>query len=183
MHRLPCKSNGQEEYIYTPGECIHADLCGPMSISLGKAKYFMLLKDRRIGYRWVYFLKCKNDALQFFKVFCNEVETTTGHKVKRSCVPTEAWSFATPTSKLFWVVKAFICTHPPHIVPSKTAGLRGRTGLSSNLLEPCYMQGISQDSYGQKLCIQLYTHSTGPSLPTVRTSSRRMKCGTTGSLA
>ena len=82
MHRQPCKDSNEEEHIYNPGECIHADLCGPMSISLGNNKYFMLLKDRCTGYRWVYFLKYKNDALQSFKVFCNEVETTTGHKIK-----------------------------------------------------------------------------------------------------
>lgn len=82
MHRLPCKSGGQDGYVYSPGECIHADLCGPTSVSLGNARYFMLLKDRCTGYRWVYFLKRKSDSLQFFKVFCNEVETTTGYRVK-----------------------------------------------------------------------------------------------------
>lgn len=39
-----------------PGEVFHAGLCGPMStISIGGAKYFLLIKDDPLRYCYVYF--------------------------------------------------------------------------------------------------------------------------------
>ena len=43
LHRLPRKHK-EKTIEFKVGECIYVDLCGPMSLSLGKAKYFMLLR-------------------------------------------------------------------------------------------------------------------------------------------
>ena len=52
---------------------MYMDLCGPMPASLGGARYFMLIKDRRSSYRHVYFLKSKDLAFDKFKEFCESV--------------------------------------------------------------------------------------------------------------
>lgn len=52
------------------GEIIHADLCGPMEVnSLGGSKYFLLIKDDYSHYRFVYFLKYKNEVYEHLKNF------------------------------------------------------------------------------------------------------------------
>lgn len=51
-------------------ELIHLDLCGPISPSTpGGNNYFMLLVDDYSRMMWVYFLKHKNEALNYFKKF------------------------------------------------------------------------------------------------------------------
>lgn len=44
-------------------ELVHADVCGPMEeMSLGKARYILLLTDDFSSYRFVYFLKHKSEV-------------------------------------------------------------------------------------------------------------------------
>ena len=59
MHRLPYyrKYENQEGKGYDTGVCVCMELCCPMSVSLENAKYFMLVKDRKSSYLFVYFLK------------------------------------------------------------------------------------------------------------------------------
>lgn len=58
-HRLPFKT--REKVSTKPGEVIHTDVCGPMSIETpGGSKYFLTFKDDATGYRHVYFLRHKS---------------------------------------------------------------------------------------------------------------------------
>ena len=67
-----------------PLALVHTDLCGPMKVpSLGGAKYFMILTDDATGYKQVYFLKSKDQALAKFKEYKASVESLTDHKIKR----------------------------------------------------------------------------------------------------
>ncbi|RWS00242.1 Retrovirus-related Pol polyprotein from transposon TNT 1-94-like protein, partial [Dinothrombium tinctorium] len=67
-----------------PGENIHSDLCGPMSVnSIGGSRYFLLFKDEFSSYRTVYFIKEKTEVLAKFEEFLNKVEVETGNKVRR----------------------------------------------------------------------------------------------------
>ncbi|CAB0021134.1 unnamed protein product, partial [Nesidiocoris tenuis] len=50
--------------------------------SLGGASYFVTFTDEKSRYSRVYFLKHKNEVLENFKNFKNEVETFTGKKIK-----------------------------------------------------------------------------------------------------
>ncbi|KAM1699812.1 hypothetical protein ACFX2K_031115 [Malus domestica] len=66
-----------------PLELIHVDLCGPMqNASLAGNKYFMLLIDDCTRMIWVYFLRYKYDAFNYFKRFKSMVELQSGFKVK-----------------------------------------------------------------------------------------------------
>ncbi|XP_021959280.1 uncharacterized protein LOC110855167 [Folsomia candida] len=66
-----------------PGEMVHMDLAGKMSVaSLGGAQYFLLLKDDATGFRTVYFLKSKDEAKDRIKCYIEFMENQTGRKVK-----------------------------------------------------------------------------------------------------
>jgi len=62
---------------------VHTDLCGPMrTTSKGGAKYFLSFIDDCTRWTEVYFLRQKNDALQFFQEYKLRVERFTGEKIK-----------------------------------------------------------------------------------------------------
>lgn len=80
--RKPHQSSQREKTKY-PGEMIHSDVCGPMSIpSPSGSRYFVLFKDDCSGYRTVYFLKHKSDVLSKFKEYKTLVENQTGNRIK-----------------------------------------------------------------------------------------------------
>lgn len=80
QHKLPFKSKVHRKT--QPGEFIHSDVCGPMSIpSVQGAKYFILFKDDCSGYRVVYFIKHKSDALTCFKEFASLVKNKFGKSI------------------------------------------------------------------------------------------------------
>jgi transposase InsO family protein len=64
-------------------EVIHTDLCGPLKMpSLSGSRYFITMIDDYSRKVWVGFLKCKSEALLFFKNFKQEVENQTGERIK-----------------------------------------------------------------------------------------------------
>ncbi|UYV65648.1 hypothetical protein LAZ67_3004952 [Cordylochernes scorpioides] len=66
-----------------PLELIHMDLCGPMPTkSLGGAKYLYVIVDSYSRRIFVYFLKSKEDAFDFFVEFKNHRENETNVKIK-----------------------------------------------------------------------------------------------------
>ncbi|GKE54199.1 zinc finger, CCHC-type containing protein [Tanacetum coccineum] len=65
-------------------ELIHSDLCDLHAIpSLGNKKYFMTFIDDASRFCYVYLLHSKDEALDKFKVFKNEVELQQGSQIKR----------------------------------------------------------------------------------------------------
>lgn len=51
-----------------PLELVYADLCGPMTVeSLVGSPYFLLFIDDYNDMCWVYFLKNKHEAFEYFK--------------------------------------------------------------------------------------------------------------------
>lgn len=64
-------------------EVVHADVCGPMeTISEGKSRYFLLFVDDYSRMAFVYFLKAKNEALKYFKIYKALVEKQTEKSIK-----------------------------------------------------------------------------------------------------
>ena len=83
QHKSTYSSNPQKERSRVPGELLHADLCGKMSIpSLGGAHYYILIKDDCTSFRFIAFLKAKEDALRFFLKVIRSITQTTGNSVK-----------------------------------------------------------------------------------------------------
>ena len=67
----------------TPGYRIHADLCGPMAhVSLGGALYYLLFKDDYSGYKYIFCLAEKSDALRCFQDVYSDIFRDTGHHMQ-----------------------------------------------------------------------------------------------------
>lgn len=79
--RLPFKNKGHRATSVL--EVVHADLCGPLDVpSIGGSRYFMVLEDDVTRMTFVYFLRSKDQALQFFKDFKAMVENQTNQRIK-----------------------------------------------------------------------------------------------------
>lgn len=66
-----------------PGEILHMDIGGPVEeVSLGGAKFFLLIKDDFTKYRKVYFLKNKSQSLECLRQYLKEIQVNPGHVVK-----------------------------------------------------------------------------------------------------
>ena len=64
-----------KERNLAPLELIHSDLCEMNGeLTRGGKKYFMTLIDDSTRYCYVYLLKTKDEALDFFKIYKAEVE-------------------------------------------------------------------------------------------------------------
>lgn len=63
-------------------EIVHSDVCGPITPSNGKNRYFVTFIDDYSRYGRVYFMKNKSEVLNHFKTYKREMETFTGNKVK-----------------------------------------------------------------------------------------------------
>ncbi|KMQ87247.1 retrovirus-related pol polyprotein from transposon tnt 1-94 [Lasius niger] len=82
LHRLTFGDKGQRK-TPEPGEFIHSDICGPMSVeSLGGARFYALFKDDASGFRAVYFLRHKSDLFEKFKEFAILVANKFGRSMK-----------------------------------------------------------------------------------------------------
>jgi hypothetical protein len=64
-----------EERHLAPLELIHSDICEMNDVSTeGGQRYFMTMIDNASRYCYVYLLKTKDDALNYFKTYKVEVE-------------------------------------------------------------------------------------------------------------
>ena len=64
-------------------ELVHTDLCGPMqTMSLGGACYFLIFVDECTRFTWVYFLRQKSHAFEYFKQFKSMIEKQTRKFIK-----------------------------------------------------------------------------------------------------
>ena len=83
MTSKPYHSDAPRKRTSLPGERLHMDICGPMSVpSLGGSLYCLLFTDDHSNFKLVRFLTAKSQALDAWKQVHSEVETLTGNKVK-----------------------------------------------------------------------------------------------------
>ena len=76
-----------KERNLAPLELIHSDLCEMNGeLTRGGKKYFMTLIDDSTRYCYVYLLKTKDEALDFFKIYKAEVENQLERKIKKGSV-------------------------------------------------------------------------------------------------
>ncbi|MBW0497133.1 hypothetical protein O181_036848 [Austropuccinia psidii MF-1] len=79
-HRLPFSSS--IPLAKMPLECVHMDLCGPVSpLSRGKNRYILQIVDGYSHYRFSYMLSQKSLAFEAFKAFKAYAETQTNFRV------------------------------------------------------------------------------------------------------
>lgn len=81
MTRLTCKSTETKQVAV--GEHIHADLFGPSEVlSIGGARYTLMLKDEGSCWRRVYFMTSKDQTLLMFKQFVAEMRAERNQIMK-----------------------------------------------------------------------------------------------------
>ncbi|KMQ88473.1 gag-pol polyprotein [Lasius niger] len=82
LHKLPFKKLTDKQN-WQPGELIHSDVCGPMSVqSPGGARFFLTFKDDFSDFRYVYFLRHKSDVLDCFKEYEQMISNKFGRTMK-----------------------------------------------------------------------------------------------------
>nr|AAU90206.1 putative polyprotein [Oryza sativa Japonica Group] len=73
-----------EERNLAPLEFLHSDLCEMIGVlTKGGKRYFMTLIDDATRFCYVYLLKMKDEALDYFKIYKAEVENQLDRKIKR----------------------------------------------------------------------------------------------------
>jgi transposase InsO family protein len=73
-----------EERNLAPLELIYYDLCEMNGVlTKGGKRYFMTLIDDATRFCYVYFLKSKDETLDYFKIYKAEVENQLERKIKR----------------------------------------------------------------------------------------------------
>ena len=85
LSKQKCKPHVSLSHLgdFLPGEKIHSDLCGPVSVeSYGSSRYFIVFKDQATSFRKVYFLRFKSEALDKLKDFEAFVFRQTKNKIK-----------------------------------------------------------------------------------------------------
>lgn len=65
-----------------PYEVIHADLVGPLALSRGNSRFFMVLIDSYSKYVWVYMLQKKAEAFTKFRQFCKWLRNVHNENVR-----------------------------------------------------------------------------------------------------
>lgn len=69
-------------------ELVHSDICGPINpISSSGKRYLLCFIDDYSRKAWVYLLKEKSEAFNYFKLFKRKVEIETGKNIK--CLRTD----------------------------------------------------------------------------------------------
>jgi hypothetical protein len=91
--KQPRKSHtAAEPRNLAPLELIHSDLCEMNGVlTKGGKRYFMTLIDDSTRYCYVYLLKSKDEALNYFKIYKAEAENQLDLKIKRlRCIVVES---------------------------------------------------------------------------------------------
>ena len=77
--KLPIKSDTRAS---KPAQKVHSDLMGPIQQkSLGGSRYVLVFTDDFSRKSWTYFLKCKSETFEKFKLFKTRIELETGNKI------------------------------------------------------------------------------------------------------
>lgn len=63
----------------TPGQVLHMDTVGPLELSLGGSKYFVVIKDECSSYKMLIFVECKSEIPSKINRVVNQVKLETGN--------------------------------------------------------------------------------------------------------
>ena len=82
MQRKSFPANHFRTYAPSPGDLIHGDICGPMSQpSKGGSVYFVLYQDDSTGFRFVFCVNRKSEALTCFQQAFKTILRDTGRPI------------------------------------------------------------------------------------------------------
>ena len=82
MQRQSFPANHFRTYASSPGDLIHGDICGPVSLPFkGGSLYFVLYQDDATGYRFVFCINRKSEALTCFQQVFKTILRDTGRTI------------------------------------------------------------------------------------------------------
>jgi hypothetical protein len=83
-HKSSYPTNSSKERTTVPGQFLHGDVSGKISIpSIRGSLYYILYKDDCSAYRFVHFAKQKSEACGFFKDLVKIIKRDTGNSVQK----------------------------------------------------------------------------------------------------
>ena len=81
-HQASSPLNEVRHKAANPGDLIHSDICGPMSVDMvSGTKFYSPFKDDATGYRVIYCMAKKSEVLTCFQKFVSQLERDTKSKV------------------------------------------------------------------------------------------------------
>jgi hypothetical protein len=82
MHKQPL--SGTFPTFENPLDCVHMDLCGPITRALrGGNLYFLKIINGFTKYLFIYPMCCKSATFDLFKSFLQKAENFTGRTLKQ----------------------------------------------------------------------------------------------------
>ena len=84
IHRTTFPMNTERKRACSPGQFFHSDISGPFQIpSFGGHRYFITFKDDHSSFRFIFFLKNRQDILASFKTLYHLVKCQTGVRISK----------------------------------------------------------------------------------------------------
>ncbi|XP_077779123.1 uncharacterized protein LOC144324910 [Podarcis muralis] len=153
-----------------PYQLVHADLVGPLTPSLGGARFFMVLIDSFSRYIHVFLLEQKSQAFPKFKAFCAWLENAHGKRI--SCLFTDrGGEFTSQQFEAFLTEKGIqhdmstprspwmkgLAERGAELLRDVSLGAQFRVHLVQMIVltEPEPSPKILEWSWGQQLCLHL----------------------------
>ena len=84
IHRTPFPVNFERKKSSKPGHFFHSDISGPFqSPSYRGHRYFIRYKDDHSGFRFIFFLKDRQDIITTFQSLYRLVKNETGNRIQK----------------------------------------------------------------------------------------------------
>ncbi|PLW34541.1 hypothetical protein PCASD_12926 [Puccinia coronata f. sp. avenae] len=161
MHRVPF--SGSFPKPSRPLECIHMDLCGPITpASRGGNKYFLKIIDGYSKYRFIYPLRCKSDTFSTFLVFLNQAENFTNQRL-HSVVSDNGGEFVNASFKALYSDKGIVHhTTAPYTPQQNPFAERGNRTTVEKARALLMTSGLSLSWWGDAVTTAVYLENRTP---------------------
>ncbi|KAI7958132.1 hypothetical protein MJO29_006349 [Puccinia striiformis f. sp. tritici] len=161
MHRQPF--SGSFPKLHRVLECVHMDLCGPISpASRGGNRYFLKIIDGFSKFRFIYPMRCKSQTFQIFLSFLNQVENSTNHRLK-SVVSDNGGEFVNNNfAKLYSEKGITHLTTSPYTPQQNPFAERGNRTTIEKARALLLASGLGLDWWGDAVTTSVYLENRTP---------------------
>ncbi|KAI7943896.1 hypothetical protein MJO28_011424 [Puccinia striiformis f. sp. tritici] len=161
MHRQPF--TGTFPKLGRILECIHMDLCGPITpASRGGNRYFLKIIDGFSKFRFIYPMRCKSQTFQIFLSFLNQVENSTNLQLQ-SVVSDNGGEFVNHQfAKLYSDKGITHHTTAPYTPQQNPFAERGNRTTIEKARALLLASGMSLDWWGDAVTTSVYLENRTP---------------------
>ncbi|KAI7958287.1 hypothetical protein MJO29_006504 [Puccinia striiformis f. sp. tritici] len=161
MHRQPF--SGSFPKLGRILECVHMDLCGPISpASRGGNRYFLKIIDGFSKFRFIYPMRCKSQTFHIFLSFLNQVENSTNLRLQ-SVVSDNGGEFVNHQFSKLYSEKGIIHhTTAPYTPQQNPFVERGNRTTIEKARALLLASGMSLDWWGDAVTTSVYLENRTP---------------------